>query len=182
MSELEGRSLGKLMVPPFSSLAYLRRPRACPVCQAAYVLLSLKQLNCEFCWCTSLQLLQPWCRHHWEALTFSLSPRVTRFNTRHPGICDFQMNNHHFLVEACLKYSRGYTHTKEMCLCASGYPTFIFPFTLIGPSGPSGIWDDSGCDRYGARCILGCCFAAYYPKASERFKLYLKRFAFIYLI
>lgn len=31
--ELEGRSLGKLPVPPFSSLAYLSRPRACPVYQ-----------------------------------------------------------------------------------------------------------------------------------------------------
>lgn len=55
----KGGLLASSSFPPFSSLAYLSRPRACPVYQADRVLFSLKQLICEFCLCINLQLLQP---------------------------------------------------------------------------------------------------------------------------
>lgn len=41
--------------------AYLSRLRACPVYEANCILFAVKQLNCEFCLSTNVQLLQPWC-------------------------------------------------------------------------------------------------------------------------
>lgn len=62
----KGGLLASCCFPPFSFPAYLSRPRACPVYQAECVLFSVKQLDCEFCLGTNLQLLQPCCRPHPE--------------------------------------------------------------------------------------------------------------------
>lgn len=146
MSELEGKSLGKLLVPTllFPNLSQQAQGLSCLPVRLCSFLLNNRIMNSAYApTCTSSHgsgLVQ-------DLLTFSLLPRVARLNTGSPVNFEFRINITFWykcapntawdiLILKSVIWNSDLPGCLIFLFAKSGYPSFIFPFTLVGAFGP----------------------------------------------